>query len=179
MAKEINLNIPRKLFLDDYEYTYKDELVNDYYTYRCTHKYDCKVVLKIHLDELINYNKNNKKEIKYIITSSKKIHTCKSIKNDNNKNDEEEFVLANNIKKNKDLIYAIILKNLNKPLSFHMDNLKNNNVILTTNQIKWILQKLREKEYVSDEIFLKDISKINISLDDNIPDMINIPICYK
>ena len=42
-----------------------------------------------------------------------------------------------------------------------------------------ILQKLREKELLSDEIFLKDISKINISLDDNIPDTINIPICYK
>ena len=32
---------------------------------------------------------------------------------------------------------------------------------------------------MSDEIFLKDISKINISLNNNIPDMINIPICYK
>ena len=83
------------------------------------------------------------------------------------------------LKKNKDLINAIILKNLNNPLSFHTNNLKNNNIVLTTNQIRWILQKLREKEFVSDEIFLKDISKINISLDNNIPDMINIPICYK
>ena len=32
---------------------------------------------------------------------------------------------------------------------------------------------------MSDEIFLKDISKINISLYNNIPDMTNTPTCYK
>ena len=103
MEKENSFNIPRKLFLEEFEYTYKDELVNNYYTYRCSHRYDCKVVLKIHLDELINYNKNNKNEIKYVITSTQKSHTCKSIKDDTNKNAEREFLYSNNIKKNKDL----------------------------------------------------------------------------
>ena len=72
MEKENNFHIPRKLFLEEFEYTYKDELVNNYYTYRCSHRYVCKIVLKIHLDELIKYNKNNKNEIKYVITSTNK-----------------------------------------------------------------------------------------------------------
>ena len=64
MEKENNFNIPRKLFLEEFEYTYKDEPAFNYHTYCCSHRYDCKIVLKIHLNELIKYNKNNKNEIK-------------------------------------------------------------------------------------------------------------------
>jgi len=49
--------------LEEFEYTYKDELANNYYIYQCSHRYDFKAVVKIRLDELINYNENNKNTI--------------------------------------------------------------------------------------------------------------------
>ena len=67
---------------------------------------------------------------------------------------------------------------LTKPLSFHIENLKKNNIKLSKNSIKNILQSLREDEYPSNEKFLKNISKIRITLDKNI-DYNNIPICFK
>ena len=56
--------------------------------------------------------------------------------------------------------------------------MRNNNIYLKKNSIKWLLQKLREEKYPSDEIFLKDISKITLTFE-NSSNMIDIPLCYK
>ena len=64
------------------------------------------------------------------------------------------------------------------PLSFHANNIEHNGLKLTRNQLKWILQKIRENKFPSDDIFTKDISKITITFDINI-NMTNLPLCYK
>ena len=66
---------------------------------------------------------------------------------------------------NKELINSLIYTNIEKPLSFHKNNLRTNNIYLKNNQIKWILQRLREGKFPSDNKFLEDIFKINITFD--------------
>ena len=39
------------------------------------------------------------------------------------------------------MAYTLIYTNLDKPVSFHINNLAQNNIRLTTNQIKWLIQK--------------------------------------
>ena len=63
-------------------------------------------------------------------------------------------------------------------MSFHVQNLKNNRIYLTKNQVKWLLQKLREESFTNDDAFMKNISNIKLKLDNN-PNLQNIPICYK
>ena len=43
---------------------------------------------------------------------------------------------------------------MTKPLSFHISNLKYNNINLSSNQIKRILQKVREIKYPLEQNFL-------------------------
>ena len=76
------------------------------------------------------------------------------------------------------MIKSLILNNIEKPLKFHIDNFKNNNINLTVNQIKWRLQKIREQNFPNDMEFLKDISKIKITFDNN-NELQNIPFCYR
>ena len=54
---------------------------------------------------------------------------------------------------------------MNKPLSFHLENLKNNDIKLNKTQIKYLLQKIRENNFPKDEDYLNNISKIRITLD--------------
>ena len=49
---------------------------------------------------------------------------------------------------------------------------------MTNNQIKWILQKLREERYPSDDKYLQNISNIKITFD-NSANLQNLPFCYK
>ena len=72
----------------------------------------------------------------------------------------------------------MILSNIEKPLSFHKNNLQNNKIYLYTNQIKWILQKLREEKYPSDSKYIKDISKITINYDKE-ANLKNLPFSSK
>ena len=54
----------------------------------------------------------------------------------------------------------MIKNNLDKTLEWHSSNLKNNNILINRNQIKYILQKHRDMNFSCDDIFLLDISKI-------------------
>ena len=47
-------------------------------------------------------------------------------------------------------------------------NFKQNNILLSKNQIKWHLQKIRESKFPKNDIFLKDISKNKNKLNKNI-----------
>ena len=73
---------------------------------------------------------------------------------------------------------VLIFNNLKKPLSFHFENLKNNGIKLSKNQIKRLLQNLRDYQYPKDEEYLKDITKIKITFE-NILNMENLNLCYK
>ena len=70
------------------------------------------------------------------------------------------------------------MPNLYKPLSFHLSNLSNNGIILSKYQVKYLLQKVRDFKYTNDEDYLKDISNIQITYDNN-PDLDKLPMCYK
>ena len=61
------------------------------------------------------------------------------------------------------MAYILNYTNIDKPASFHINNLAQNNIRLTTNQIKWLIHKIRQVNYPKDEDFIKDISKITIT----------------
>ena len=46
------------------------------------------------------------------------------------------------------------------------------------NLLKYLLQKVRDFKYTNDEDYLKDISNIQITYDNN-PDLDKLPMCYK
>ncbi len=71
----------------------------------------------------------------------------------------------------------MILNNIEKPFKFHIENFKNNKIKLTKNQIKWQLQKIREKNFPNNNEYLKDISLIKIIYENNI-NLENLPLCY-
>ena len=76
------------------------------------------------------------------------------------------------------MAYTLIFTNKDKRASFHINNLAQNNIRLTTNQIKWLIQKIRQVNYPKDDDFIKDISKITITYE-NLNNMVNLPLCYK
>ena len=127
----------------------------------------CKVLIKIDKENLIKYKSNKLEDIKYTITSKEKEHSC--IKNkQEKKNNISEFIKNEPNKDNyREIVKSLIIMNITKHLSFHIENLK-----------KYLQQSLREKDYTSNDKYLRDISTIKISLDDKI-ELSNIPFCYK
>lgn len=73
---------------------------------------------------------------------------------------------------------SLILSNIEKPFSFHQNNLKTNNIFMTTNQLKWALQKIRHEKFPSNEKFLSNIANIKINLD-NTALLRDLPFYYK
>ena len=67
----------------------------------------------------------------------------------------------------------LIMRNIDKPFSFHKNNLSENNYKLSDNQIKWLIQSLRENKYPSDSIILFNIENIKIEIESDI-----IPFCF-
>ena len=98
-------------------------------------------------------------------------------KNDNFNDNKEEQNL--NVKNYKELAKDLIFNNIEKPLNFHIMNLKQNKILLSKNQIKWLLQKIRESNFPNNEKFLQDISKILITFENNKLELKNIPFCFK
>ena len=113
-------NIPRHLILNSYTYSFKDKLKNNIYTYRCKHRTVCKVTIKIDEENLNNYNNNLLDTIKFTFINNIKDHTCQKF----NKENEEKEINKDNDIHYKELSKSLILVNINKPLSFHIDNLK-------------------------------------------------------
>ena len=112
MEDNQSIEIPRSLKFGNYTYTYKDELTNNYFSYRCKHRTICKITIKIAKSEIIKYVKNKVINIEYTITSKEKNHICKeNIK-------EDKITKIKDFKHN--LLKSIIISNLEKPLSFHI-----------------------------------------------------------
>ena len=85
---------PRNITLDKYQYSFKDNLTNDYYSYRCKHRNICKIYIKIAKTELIKLSDNNENQnILFTITSKEKNHLCL-----NNNNKKEVKLKAKRIK---------------------------------------------------------------------------------
>ena len=146
------INIPRSLEIENFTYSYKDKLINSFYSYICKHRTIYKITIKVSNSEKKKYLGNKSTKFEYLITSKEKIHTCL--------NYMKEAKITKNKEIKNNLIKSLILANLEKPLVFHVENLKNNNIYLTNNQINWSLQKIREEKYPSNDKYLLNISDI-------------------
>ena len=106
--------IPNEITIDNYQYKYKNELSNEYYSYRCRYRTVCKILIKINKENLVKLKENQTDNIDYTITSREKIHKCnKKTDIDEEKNGaEDEFIKKQKITElAKNLIFINIYKN--------------------------------------------------------------------
>ena len=66
-----------------------------------------------------------------------------------------------------------------KSLDWHVQNLNNNKISLKRNQVKGILQNLRDINFPKDDIYLNDISKILIDFSPSNIKLKNLNYCYR
>ena len=72
----------------------------------------------------------------------------------------------------------LIKQHIDKPLSFHLDNLKKNNIPFKKNKIKYYLQKYREETFPVDLYYLEHIDFIKITFDIIREDFKDMPFCF-
>ena len=77
-----------------------------------------------------------------------------------------------------DLGCKLIKQHIDKPLSFHLDNLKKNNIPFSKNKIKYYLQKYKEESFPEDKYYLDNIELIKITYDNNKDEFKELPFCY-
>lgn len=102
---------PRHIYIGEYSYSYKDALINDNYTYRCTFRTQCKIVIKVNKEELVKYKEDNNYLIKYTTTGNTKEHNCRKLENqDDNKNENDISNSEDNLNYKKRIYISIINK---------------------------------------------------------------------
>ena len=120
---------PNEIKINKHTYTRKQKLVDDYYSYRCKNRKECSLTIKIKKEELEKLNDIDIPNIKYIITSRKTMeHTCNQSKENNEIIESKEDVCIS--LSDKQIIAKakeLILRNIDKPFSFHKNNLIENN----------------------------------------------------
>lgn len=176
--KSERLGVPNKLIIDGFFYCFKDSLRNNRFSYRCR-KRTCGVLLTIDKSELDKLKYGGSTDIYYCIS---KEHNCVEPET---KSKEEESVLTERDLYNKGK--SSILIAVDKPLAWHVKNLNELGITMTTEQIKNILRYEREKKFPYDTQFLYSLNNITITLDcvnigmtasdDNILAK-NLPFCY-
>ena len=57
--------IPKHIKIEDYEFSFKNQLSNDKFSYRCKYRMKCKLTIKIAKEELKKYNDDNNYIMKY------------------------------------------------------------------------------------------------------------------
>ena len=67
---------PYNIFLDNYQYILKGGYSNVDCSYRCPHRKEYKIIIRVSYIEINEFITNKKEKIQYSITSTKKIHTC-------------------------------------------------------------------------------------------------------
>ena len=156
-----NKDIPKFLTINNFKYSFKCLLTNSQYSYRCYHR-ACKVFITIQkdqIDKILNKgNISNEEDIEY--KTNKKEHTCQSIIK------TTKLSEINTEKEEDELINKLIKNNLDKPCSWHQQNLLNNGIQISKIKIKNKLQNIRQQEYPKDDEYLLDLSKITISFSD-------------
>ena len=91
---------------------------------------------KINKENFLKYLDNPLQEIEYFYTGKDTKHYCSEPKdpNENIKNKTNDINNINNDDitntNNKELMKSLIFSNIDKNLSFHLNNLKNNNIII-------------------------------------------------
>ena len=153
------LDIPKIINIDNVKYSYKCKLAKKQFSYRCFHR-ACKVLLTINKENLqkIIYKKDYPKDVEITYKTNNKEHSCfKAIKH-------TTLLIITTNKEEEEIIISLIKKNLDKSISWHQNNFKNNAIEISFNRIKNLLQKIRQEEYALDDEFLFDLSKIRITL---------------
>ena len=67
---------------------------------------------------------------------------------------------------------------MTKNFTFNSQKEKNICIVIKNNSIKYYLQKSMEINYLSDKLFISDISKINLAFDEGNYNLTNIRFCY-
>ena len=70
---------------------------------------------------------------------------------------------------------TLIKQNINKKLSFHLNLLAKAKISLTKRQTKCLLQTFGEEDMPNDKIYLFELEGIIINLENNIPELNNLP----
>ena len=148
-------------------------MAKEQYSFRCFHR-TCKVLLTINKENIdkIIHKKENPENIEITYNTNSKEHYCiKNIKN-------TKLLNITTNKEEQEIIISLIKKNLDKSISCHKNNFKNNAIEISLNKIKNLLQKLRKEEYAIDEEFLLEFSKIRIAFLETDTRLKNLPFCF-
>ena len=168
---------PNEIILDNYKLTYKQKLSNSNYSYRCKNRRICSYTITISEEVLKSIaHKEQNIKINYKISSKQKTHTCSE--DNNEENSGNISIIKSSTTTLRELAKKLMVLNLEKKFSWHKTNLQNNKILLSNNQIKYLLQQLREVKFPNDINFLKDISLIKIDLG-NTHNLVNIPFCHR
>ena len=143
--KEYQFNYPKYIYIKGHDLNFKSPILkNNTYRYRCKN-HQCKYFIK-NKEENLHKILNNEKEVNYIECNEHENHKEAmkvKISSDNIVTEEEINKLA----------YQLILNNINQPLSFHLDNLKNNKINWKKNKIRNLLYNIRESKFPKDYVF--------------------------
>jgi len=161
--KSERLGIPNRLLIEGYRYSFKDVLKNNRFSYKCRARH-CGVLMNIERKELDKLKLNGHNEIHYILS---KEHTC-IIKKDENENrpsnilQKEENRVREKEAFNREK--STVLYNIDKPLSWHVNNMKELNFEMSNEKIRNILQYQKEKKFPYDNQFLYNMGNITLTL---------------
>ena len=144
--------IPKALKLGNFQYSFKQRLANNNFSYRCKSRI-FGVLITIdsnNLRKIINNASIGEIEYKAV---SKKEHIC-----DKSTNKIELSNVQTGTEMMK-LAEQLIKQNLDKSMSWHYNNLIKNQINLSKNQVKRILEKEREINYPKNETYLLILPK--------------------
>ena len=160
MTKYQILGVPQNIIFQNESYTFKKELINSFVSYRCINR-KCNASLKISLEDAkkIENKEEGISEIDFTVVGNHDVHKSE-------KKFSESTDKIKTEKENLELAKKLIKNNLQMPLSFHIQNLNTNKIIISNNKLKNLLQSLREENFPKDDIFIRNIDLIKIDLGD-------------
>ena len=163
--------IPKSIKKEKYQNSFKQGKTNNNVSYGCKSR-KCGVIISIdctNLKKIINNNSIDELENKKV---SKKEHICDEVIN------KKELSNVKTFSKMMNLAEQIIKQNIDKLLLWHYNNLVKNQINISKNQVKKILENQREINYPKDDTYLLDVSKIKISFSETNVELQNIIFCF-
>ena len=168
LSRAERFKIPNKVIIDGYHYTFKDTLKGEKFCFRCKSR-RCGCSLIIDKEEMDKINKGIG-DLNYTLN---KEHSCLRL--------IKKKAHIDNVLTERDLDEKpknAIMQALDKPLSWHIQNLTDLGIKMANKYIQNILFKERERPFQYEEDFLSDIAKIKIDLEYNGEMDKNMAFCY-
>ena len=157
LSRAEGFKIPNKIIIDGYHYTFKDTLKGEKFCFRCKSR-RCGCSLIIDKEEMDKINKGIG-DLNYTLN---KEHSCLRL--------IKKKAHIDNVLTERDLDdkpKSAIMQALDKPFSWHIQNLTDLGIKIANKYIQNILFKERERPFQYEEEFLSDIGKIKIDLEYN------------